>query len=123
MEEEHFKEREIAKAMHIRFQCLIPKKFAEERLENTMQGPWTSLENATFIFIIEDFKSYSEEITVENMLKALNEIVTITTSIYSYADIPDCISKPTQKSLSQMTSKLKHYFNEMKYIKECDLHA
>ena len=57
------------------------------------------------------------------MLKALNEIVTITTSIYSYVDFPDCISKPTQKSLSQMTSKLEHYFNEMKYIEECDLHT
>ena len=74
------------------------------------------------LFIIEDFKSHSKDITVENVLKAFNEIVTSSTSIYSYVDIPDYISKPMQKLLSQMNSKLKHYFNEMMYIKECDFH-
>lgn len=61
--------------------------------------------------------------SAENMLKAFNEIVTLSNSIYSCVDIPDYISKPTQKSLSQMISKLKHYFNEITYINECDLHA
>ena len=60
------------------------KKFAEESLENIMQGPWTSLENAIFIFIIEDFKSFSEEITVENMLKPFNELVTIYTVMWIF---------------------------------------
>ena len=107
------------------YQISVPnsKKFAEDRSECIMQGPWTSLENAILLFII-DFKSHSKDITVENMLKAFNEIVTLSTSIYSYVDIPDYISKPTQKSLNQMTSKLKHYYNEMtSYVNECDLHA
>ena len=37
-------------------------------------------------FIIEGFKSYSEEITVENMAKAFNEIVTT----YTHFNIQLC---------------------------------
>ena len=99
------------------------KKFAEDRSEYVMPGPWTSLENAIFLFIIEDFKHHDKEITVENMLKAFNEIATLSISLYNYVDIPDNIAKPTPKSPSQMTSKLQHYFNEITYINECDLDA
>lgn len=35
------------------------------------------------------------QITVENMLEAFNEIVTLITSICNYVDIPDYIAKPT----------------------------
>ena len=41
-------------------------------------------------------RGFQKDITVENVLKAFNEIVTLSTSIYSYVDIQDYISKPTQ---------------------------
>ena len=101
------------------------KKFAEDRSEIIMHGPWTSLENSIFLFIIEEFKIHSKDLSPENMLKAFNEIAILSNSVYSSVDIPEYISKPAEKTLNQMSSKLTHYFNEMKYIDECtcDLHT
>ena len=70
-------------------------------------------------------KIHSKDLSPENMLKAFNEIAILSNSVYSSVDIPEYISKPAEKTLNQMSSKLTHYFNEMKYIDECtcDLHA
>jgi len=92
------------------------KRFAEDRSEKLKQGPWTSLENSIFLFIIEKFQMHSKEISVENMLKAFNEIASLSDSMYSCMDIPDYIIKPSTKSFSQMSRKLKHYFDEMAFM-------
>ena len=91
------------------------KKFAEDRSEKLKHGPWTSLENSIFLFIIEDFQINSKEISAENMLKAFNEITSLSNSMYSCVDIPYYIIKPSQKSFSQVSSKLKHYSDEMTF--------
>ena len=74
---------------------------------------------------INKLKIHSKDLSPENMLKAFNEIAILSNSVYSSVDIPEYISKPAEKTLNQMSSKLTHYFNEMKYIDECtcDLHA
>ena len=47
--------------------CQIPvpnsKKFTKDRLKYIKHGPWTSLENLTFIVIIEDFKAIQKDLS------------------------------------------------------------
>ena len=95
------------------------KQFIVDRSEQLIHGPWTSLENSIFLFIIEYFQLNSKEMTVESVLKGFNEIVMLSTSDYSCVDIPDCLMKPAKKSYNQMSSKLKHYLNEITIINEC----
>ena len=83
------------------------KEFAESREENLKQGPWTVLENAVFIHIMDHLCKMSESITTKNVLQAYNEVIFLVKS--SFNCISANIMTPNYKTSMQIQSKLQHY--------------
>lgn len=82
------------------------KAFAEDRCEKIKYGPWTLLENVILAHVLENFSKNLEDMTVENILKGFNEIVTFSKMPHCTVQIPQYIMSASHKNLMQMNGKL-----------------
>ena len=88
------------------------KEFAISREEKLKQGPWTVLENALFIHIMDHLCKMSENMTTKNVLQAYNEVIFLIKSSFNCIQIPANIMTPNYKTSTQMQGKLQHYHKQ-----------
>ena len=89
------------------------KEFAETREEKLKQGPWTVLENAVLIHIMDHLCKMSENMTTENVLQAYNEVIFLIKSSFNSIQIPANVMTPNYKTSTQVQSKLQHYHKQI----------